>query len=125
MRRLALALVATTLIASPAWAGNPKAGVNFGSALCGKPFPCSGLSDGSIDRSTLANEADSCVRSKFNSSREESFFEGNSLDSNNCLTTRQMPKPAQGLTAVPVCCLAKDKENENMCQMRCKLLGVQ
>lgn len=127
MRRAALLVAVALLASSPSWAsGSMDSLPNFGRTSCGGTFACPSDTSSETLR-VLANEllplANNCVRTTFGKDNPGGFFEESmGLDSDNCLTTKTLPKETVGLTMVPQCCMVP--AGRGTCQLVCKLYGV-
>lgn len=126
MRRSALLLAATVLIAGPAVAANIGDAPAVSFATCSQPFSCAayaGLMSGDPKITGLISQANSCVGRFFGLGGSNSYFKSErGLDSNGCLASEAMPKSATGGTLTPHCCVTPSSGDN--CQLRCDLRNV-
>lgn len=125
MRRLALSVLAVTLITGPVWGAEEKNPHQFGSTPCGAPFMCStysGIDSSDPKIAALISIANACTKQGFGIGGNESIFKDEmGLDYNRCLTTKSLPKASTGVTMTPRCCIVDIGDEK--CQLRCDLLA--
>lgn len=127
MRHLIFFLGAFLLV-SQAWAGDaaPSKPYVFNMATCVQNVSCSsyaGLSVFDPAIKALIVQSNACVAQRFAETDPEGYFvESMGLDSNGCLTSRELPRAKTGATMTPHCCLVP--KGNDTCWLQCELWGV-